>query len=465
MNSIKTLTITTIAGLAATITGCASIPWATNNEPEAPIIYPQNQQWSAEPTYTAAQSQPTYEEPIYTTTTVIETTQAVNPEPQPTDTSWDTADGAWEFVEATGTAETPEPTPEPTPTPTPESAGPDMASKIYSGVLSLDLPMTGDAASQSQNTRNIQQISFAHDGSNFDPMVGPQGKTLLFASTQHRPTADIYMQKVGSKVITRLTDDPAQDVMPALSPDSQRIAFTSNRAGSWDIYVMPVNGGKAVQISSDSANDLHPSWSPDGQKLVFCRLGETSGQWELWIVDVFNTAKTQFIGYGLFPEWCPIASTGSNGSDQILFQRSRQRGQRTFGIWTLDYNFATQQASTETELASSPEYALINPSWSPDAQHIVYAAVPNPDQWTEESRPTSSSLWMIGTDGRGQVNLTNGSSIDLMPTWGSNGRVFFVSDRSGIENLWGLEIAPAILAATGQQPTNEAFTTAPSDSD
>jgi len=450
----STMNLLVISGLAATIGGCAtSSPWAANTQ--APTLYPEQDWASASYDYTNNTESYTNTHTGTTTFSNAELTSNTSP-------SWDSADNGWDFVDAAGSAERAVEATTVADT-NPENAGPDMSSQIYSGVLSLDLPMTTGSGEQTEHTVNIRQISFAHDGSNFDPMVSSDGKTLLFSSTQHRPTSDIYVQKVGSKVITRLTDDPDQDVMPALSPDGQRVAFASNRAGSWDIYIMPVTGGKAVQISSESANDLHPSWSPDGQSLVFCRLGETSGRWELWIVDVFNTAQTQFIGYGLFPEWSPVAGTGYAGANQILFQRSRQRGQRTFSVWTLDYHPSTQQASNETELVSSPEYALINPSWSPDAQRIVYAAVPNPDQWTEESRPTMASLWMIGTDGRGQVNLTSGSSIDLMPTWGSNGKVFFVSDRSGIENLWGLEIAPAILAATGEQPTNQAFTTAPTE--
>jgi TolB protein len=465
----SSVSLISAAGMAAALTACAGpSPWARDQG--GPVIYPATD-WAynpdPQPVRTAAASAPiTRSNADYFPEAPVST-------PATTQTAMADAQSGWDFIEATGTAETaPEPEAEVAEPEVarPATTGPDLASQIYAGVLSLDLPMTNGQPGLPEGTVNISQVSFAHDGSNFDPMVSPDGKTLLFASTQHRPTADIYIQPVGSKVLTRLTDDPAQDVMPALSPDGQRVAFTSNRAGSWDIYIMAVTGGKAVQITSESANDLHPSWSPDGQQLVFCRLGETSGRWELWVVDVFNTARTQFIGYGLFPEWCPTGGTGYAGADRILFQRSRQRGQRTFSIWTLDYNHASQQASNETELVSSPAYALINPSWSPDAQRLVYAAVPNPDQWTEENRPTTASLWMIGVDGRGQVNLTNGASVDLMPTWGSNGKVFFVSDRSGIENLWGLEIAPAILAATGRTTTNpaltnQAITTAPSESD
>ena len=47
-----------------------------------------------------------------------------------------------------------------------------------------------------------------------------------------------------------------------------------------------------------------------------------------------------------------------------------------------------------------------------------------------------------------------------MPAWSSRGQVLFVSNRSGVENLWSLDIAPAILAATGEDPEtsgNDAF--------
>ena len=329
-------------------------------------------------------------------------------------------------------------------------SGPNMASQLYGELLGTEIPGTGEF--QGQHTVNIRQISFTNDGSDFDPQVSRDGRRLVFASTQHTPTADVYIKDVGSRVLTRLTDDPGQDVMPTISPDGTRIAFTSNRTGSWDIWVMPVNGGKAIQVTSGSSNDLHPSWSPDGQQVVFCRLGQTSGRWELWVADVYDNAATQFIGYGLFPEWCPKEGTGAGGADQILFQRSRERGDRTFAIWTIDFDRGALQAGRETQIASDPDFALINPAWSPAGDRIAYGAVPNPDEWIGSgvgALPPSAAIWMVGVDGRGEVPLTSGASIDLMPTWSSAGQVIFVSNRSGVENLWSVDMAPALLAATG----------------
>jgi hypothetical protein len=151
-------------------------------------------------------------------------------------------------------------------------------------------------------TANVARVTFAEEGADFDPCVSPDGSRLVFASTQHRATADIYIKRTDSRVVTQLTNDPAEDAMPKVSPDGERIAFASNRAGSWDIYVMPIGGGKAVQISSDLADEIHPSWSPDGSQLVFGRLGEATGRWEMWIVSLQNPSVAHFIGFGLFPE-------------------------------------------------------------------------------------------------------------------------------------------------------------------
>jgi hypothetical protein len=309
-------------------------------------------------------------------------------------------------------------------------------------------PWAGEEPSP-MGPEGIAQVSFAQEGADFDPFVTRDGKKIVFASTQHRTTSDIYIKTVEGKTVTQLTTDTADDVMPAVSPDGQRIAFSSNRSGSWQIFTMPITGGKAMQITTAGGDNLHASWSPDGSKVVYCRLGEVSGRWELWVGEVQRPGVAQFIGYGMLPEWCPVGGTGDSHSDKILFQLGRERGQRTFGIWTLDYQDG--QASNATELATSNTSALINPAWSPDGQRVVFAEVPNPPSETRpgvgDAKPVQSRLCMVNIDGTGRVSLTNGRAVSLMPAWGNGTRLFFVSNQGGTDNIWSMDMGNAILAS------------------
>lgn len=306
---------------------------------------------------------------------------------------------------------------------------------------------TGASTPQREDaeTTTIAQLTFAAEGGAFDPSVSADGKTLIFASTQHRQTSDIYTQRLGGRALTRLTNDTADDVMPALSPDGSRIAFASNRSGNWDIYVMPVTGGAAVRITEDPADELHPSWSPTGEELVFCRQGETSGRWEMWTAQPAARGVARFIGYGMFPKWCPTPGTGSNGFDRIAFQLGRERGNRAFGIWTIEYRDG--QTGAVTELDSSTERALINPSWSPDGMRVVYTSVPA-ESSTMASRPMDSELWMMDADGANRVRVAAGAHTALMPIWLNSNALAFVSDRSGVDNVWSIDMTSPMLAAS-----------------
>ncbi len=313
---------------------------------------------------------------------------------------------------------------------------------------------------------NATRVSFSEEGSDFDPCVSRDGEKIVFASTQHRHSADLYLKRLNSRAVTQLTTGGSDNVMPAISPDGQRVAFASNRNGNWDIFLMPIGGGQPVQITSDNADELHASWSPDGKQLVFCRLGEASGRWEMWVTDAQNPATSTFIGYGLFPQWCPVAGTGEGGSDKILFQLSRDRGKRTFGIWTIDYANATGR--NLTEIAAEPDKALINPAWSPDGRWVCFAEIAAQhlaDDDAPKSRearlPANAGLWMIGADGTGRVNLASGGA-SLMPTWGPDNSVYFVSNRGGYENIWSVNAGTGILSATGQPPAS-AHAPAPHD--
>ncbi len=307
-----------------------------------------------------------------------------------------------------------------------------------------ELPNTGartqPPARSLDHASNLRQVTFGAEGADFDPAPSRDGTRVFFASTRHSPTSDIYVQRVGGSAVTKLTSDPAHDVMPSVSPDDQRVAFASNRSGSWDIYVMGAEGGQAIQVTSDRAHELHPSWSPDGRMIAYCRLAESSGRWEIWVTDTTEPSSHTFLTHGLFPQWHP-------SEPRVLFQRSRDRGGRFFSLWTVDYEDG--EAVTPTEVISSASAAVINPSWSPDGRFIACSTVfePEASRAIPGELPAFADIWVISADGRARTNLTGGWRFNSMPSWGPDGDIFFVSDRAGGATIWSLRPGQALEVA------------------
>jgi TolB protein len=62
--------------------------------------------------------------------------------------------------------------------------------------------------------------------------------------------------------LVNLTNNPADDVWPAWSPDGKKIAFQSNRDGNLEIYVMNADGTGPLNVTNNPARDESPAWSP-----------------------------------------------------------------------------------------------------------------------------------------------------------------------------------------------------------
>jgi Tol biopolymer transport system component len=299
----------------------------------------------------------------------------------------------------------------------------------------------GELDGRQQNARvepgdfGFQQHTFSDEGYDADVNVDRTGKWMVFASTRHSERSEIYLQRVDGTSVTQLTSDPSENAQPCFSPDGKSIAFCSTRAGSWDLYTMDTDGRNVTQITSGPTQDMHPSFSPDGSRLVYSSIGSRSGQWEIWVVTL-ATRERMMVGTGLFPSWSPDKSV-----ERIAFQRARQRGSRWFSLWTLD--LSEGEARRITEVAVSSNAAIISPCWSPDGKRLAFATVVDPAQTNKGKPRGQQDVWIIDADGGARRRLTDGTSTCLSPFWASDGRVYFISDRGGRENVWSVRTEPS----------------------
>jgi len=122
----------------------------------------------------------------------------------------------------------------------------------------------------------------------------------------------------GSAVAEAVTTSPFDDRDPAWSPTGVKLAFSSNRSGTYDIWLVRL-GKEPRRITSRSGNDFEPAWSPDGRRLAFTRRG-ASGNYDVYVLDLY-TGKVNRItknpAEDSEPAW-------SRDGEQIAFTSDRE---------------------------------------------------------------------------------------------------------------------------------------------
>jgi len=112
-----------------------------------------------------------------------------------------------------------------------------------------------------------------------EAQLSPDGKYVAFVrGPSHKPDQNtppqkaIYLVEVATREMRRFTGShTATDDLPRWSPDSQGLAFISNRANpdEMQLYLMPLGGGEAQQLTDLRGCVDAPLWSPDGCWIAF----------------------------------------------------------------------------------------------------------------------------------------------------------------------------------------------------
>lgn len=155
-------------------------------------------------------------------------------------------------------------------------------------------------------------------GNQLMPAISPKRDLVAFISDV-TGNPDLFVQPFDTEVGPK--DKPFQifskrqstQGTPTFSPDGKRIAFVSNKDGSPKIYVMTIPQAgtslKDVQVqlvSKQNKESSAPAWSPDGSKIAFC--SQTKGTRQIWIYDFDKKEErqlTQGPGNKENPTWAP----------------------------------------------------------------------------------------------------------------------------------------------------------------
>ena len=93
----------------------------------------------------------------------------------------------------------------------------------------------------------------------------PDGRHLLLTNAEDLWILDLQDTP---RVIRPLTQSPAFEYWPGISPDGRWLLYGSNESGRFEVYVQPYEGARArVQISTEGG--AYPAWHPRGNALFF----------------------------------------------------------------------------------------------------------------------------------------------------------------------------------------------------
>ena len=241
---------------------------------------------------------------------------------------------------------------------------------------------------------------------------------IVFASNRDGDW-DIYSMDVNGDNVVQLTDHPASDEYPAVSPDGRRIAFISERDGPPDLYVMDSGGNNVMRLTNSDFYEGRPSWSPDGTVIAFPLISD--GNSEIHAMDADGNNLTRLTKHGphdVSPSWSPDGS-------KIAFVSGPQNAQfHPLHIFVMNADGKGMRNLTgDTDLTDS-----FSPSWSPDGKKIVFSSRPN---FRERD------IYVMTAEGKRLRRLTNEKGYNGSPVYSPDGtRIAFDSDRDGDWNIY-----------------------------
>lgn len=191
---------------------------------------------------------------------------------------------------------------------------------------------------------------------------------------------DIWTVPLSGGLAQRLTTHPEEEIYPKISPDGQSILFTASYEGPTELYTIPINGGMTTRWTYESEPSIATTWTPNGEIVYATR------------------------AYNKKPDLRLVKITTNTKSKSFI---------------PLD------QASEASFDISGKTVYFVRPAYHRNVTKRYKGG-------------TARQIWKFSEGSKEAIKLTNdylGESHH--PIW-YDGRVYFITDRDGIMNIWSM---------------------------
>jgi Periplasmic component of the Tol biopolymer transport system len=279
--------------------------------------------------------------------------------------------------------------------------------------------------------------------------VSPDGRKLAVAvlATNTRLWS-LPFDATAGKVNGRgqpITEADVNANFPDLSLMGERLVFRAQRAGREELREKSLKDGRETVLVSDDFSRRRMSWSRDGLRLAYLRLRplnpERTRIERSFVMLLVGSSDEQTLASSDTTSDTPY--DWSADGKWVMASTDRQSpGRRGIGLFPID---AAPHAETQLRvLTSHPEQNLYQARFSPDDRWVSFIAA-------KAVEAGISTIHVIPAAGGPWRQITEGKYFDDKPRWSPDGRkIYFVSNRTGFFNVWGIGFDPASGEAIGQ---------------
>ena len=209
---------------------------------------------------------------------------------------------------------------------------------------------------------NVRQVT-VNRALSILPGWTPGGRGIIYTSYRNGDPQTFLSWIFEGRSVPNVTGEKpgTQAFAAVVSPDGQKIAYSSNRAGTFDIWVTNIDGTDAHNLTGTTAQDTAPCWSPSGREIAFT--SGRSGAAQLWVMDHEGLNLRRLSSVGNYNDAC--AWNPSREFAEVAYSSRLEDG--GFEIAVAD--LSTGQVRQLTTGRGSCEY----PSWAPNGRHLLFS--------------------------------------------------------------------------------------------